>query len=141
MEIFIKAIVLITLFRASYIDIKEQQVNRSTYIAIGVVSILVSAVTLIQGNYFEILASIMLSLVLGLVYLVFRNSFGIGDFKVLALLCFAIGYKACIATIFFASFAGLFYGLYCLLIKRNDRKAEIPFVPFICFGYVLTLVI
>jgi len=74
--------------------------------------------------------------------LVKRDSFGFGDVELLAALSLATGIVGSLYTIMIASFAALIvYAINAAAKgKRFDRRAQLPFGPFIAIGGYLTII-
>ena len=74
--------------------------------------------------------------------LVRKDSFGFGDVELLAALSLATGVVGSLYTIMIASFAALI--VYAIKAaaegKRFDRRAQLPFGPFIAIGGYSTII-
>jgi leader peptidase (prepilin peptidase)/N-methyltransferase len=60
-----------------------------------------------------------------------REAMGLGDLKLMAAIGAFTGWPGALFSIPFASFLGLFYGLFLLLSRQRDRLSQIPFGPFL----------
>lgn len=62
---------------------------------------------------------------------------GMGDVKIYAPIGAFLGWRLALLSIWAAFFLGGIFGLLWLFIFKKDRKAMIPFGPFICIGAFL----
>ncbi|MDR0325905.1 MAG: prepilin peptidase [Oscillospiraceae bacterium] len=65
-----------------------------------------------------------------LLALIISGAFGGGDVKLMAVCGFLLGWQNTLFAFFLALAGGVVYSL----IKKVDRKAQIPFGPFLCAG-------
>jgi len=76
----------------------------------------------------------LLVIALGYEFLTKREGMGLGDVKLLAMLCAFLGARAIFPIIFVGSVLGTLVGVPLMLIKNGDRKLAIPFGPFLAVG-------
>ncbi len=69
-----------------------------------------------------------------------REGMGYGDFKLFAAIGAWLGWPALPATLLLAALAGLLYALPALALGQRDRRAPIPFGPFLAAAGWLLLV-
>ena len=62
---------------------------------------------------------------------------GGGDIKLMFVAGLYLGWQATLVSFFIASISGGLYALYLILIKKQGRKAEMPFGPFLCIGILI----
>lgn len=66
-----------------------------------------------------------------------RHGIGYGDVKMFAWLGFCLGLSDTYNILFYSVLAAAITGVYLLLIKKADRKKELPFAPFVYVGCYL----
>lgn len=76
----------------------------------------------------------LLAIALGYEFLTKREGMGLGDVKLLAMLCAFLGVRAVFPIIFIGSVLGTLVGVPLMLLKKSDRKLAIPFGPFLAAG-------
>lgn len=76
----------------------------------------------------------LLLIALGYELLARKEGMGLGDVKLLAMLCAFLGVRAVFPIIFIGSVLGTLVGVPLMLIKKADRKLAIPFGPFLACG-------
>jgi prepilin signal peptidase PulO-like enzyme (type II secretory pathway) len=99
---------------------------------------------LIQGE--RTIGSLALACGLGfglfwLIHLVSKGKMGLGDAKYSALLAVAAGVVPWLVTLFIASVAGLVFAAVMMGFFGMDRRARIPFAPFLTVGAVLAILL
>ncbi len=62
---------------------------------------------------------------------------GGGDIKLMFVAGLYLGWQATLVSFFIASISGGLYALYLILFKKQGRKAEMPFGPFLCIGILI----
>lgn len=63
---------------------------------------------------------------------------GGGDIKLMFVAGLYLGWQATLVSFFIASISGGLYALYLILFKKQGRKAEMPFGPFLCIGILIS---
>lgn len=107
----------------------------------GLVLILLFRIISGENLAFYILSSIGVFIFLFLLMIASKDKLGGGDVKLYAVISLAIGAWKAFASIFFASFVALLITLPMILKKKMDRKTEIPFVPFIWVGVLISYIV
>lgn len=114
------------LLLASYIDIKKRIIPDTINIIILIIAIVIN-----KGNIKNnIIPALIIFLITYIVAYITNDGFGGGDIKLLTALALYIGDKIYIITLI-AAVTGLIIGL----IKKQKN---IPFGPYIAFGYIIT---
>ena len=84
---------------------------------------------------------ILTGAVVGILFLgigkVTREAFGYGDGLVILILGIYLGFWNLTIVLMITFFAASVMALLLLVSKRNRRKMAMPFVPFLCIGYVV----
>jgi leader peptidase (prepilin peptidase)/N-methyltransferase len=68
-----------------------------------------------------------------------KEALGGGDVKMMAMVGALMGWKAVLLTTFIGSLTGSIIGILLIVLKGKDRKAKIPFGPFLALGTIITL--
>lgn len=71
--------------------------------------------------------------------LVFPDSLGGGDVKLMAAAGLFLGWKLILLALFLGNFIALFYVIVQLLLRKFNRSTPIPFGPFLSLGMVCSL--
>jgi prepilin signal peptidase PulO-like enzyme (type II secretory pathway) len=74
-----------------------------------------------------------------LIHLVTRGRMGLGDAKYSALIAAAAGLLPWLVTLLIASVAGAVFAIIMISFFGMDRRARIPFAPFLSLGAVLAV--
>lgn len=72
--------------------------------------------------------------------IIIRNSIGMGDIKLFAVLGLYFGYDI-INLMFFSFLCTAIYSIYLLLFKKKKKKDSVPMGPFIFLGTILSFVL
>ncbi len=64
---------------------------------------------------------------------------GGGDIRIGALMGALVGFPMILTVLFFAYLSGSVFSLFGLIIKKFNRKTQIPFAPFLLLGTYITL--
>ena len=89
-----------------------------------------SLLNMTAGFFFGLIFLLLLSFVT-------RHGIGYGDVKMFAWLGFSVGLSDTYNILFYSVLAAAAAGVYLLLIKKADRKKELPFAPFVYAGCYL----
>lgn len=69
-----------------------------------------------------------------------KGKFGMGDAKLLGVTAMTAGVPYTIQLVCAGLLTSFLYGLWLLLFKRKNVKAEFPFVPFLALGMVMNII-
>ena len=72
-----------------------------------------------------------------IILLIFKNSIGMGDVKLFALMGLYQGLLGVFNSVFFSLIVSFFISIILLMLKRKNRKDVIPFGPSIYIGTVV----
>lgn len=86
-----------------------------------------------QLLFFYCIAAVVLIFVLLLVSR-FAGGMGMGDIKLLGVLCFTGGIFLALSTFSLALLYGTLYAVFALLLRRKSMRDDVPFAPFIALG-------
>lgn len=123
MKLFILTIILLI---SSIIDIK----TRNVYLINNLI-ILILALFNINNDLIDHLLALVIPSVLLVIYLLDNTLIGLGDIEFLYVSSFYLGYQGTIIELFIASIVGIIY-----IFITN--KEEIPFIPFLSIGFILS---
>ena len=136
MEVTLALILLIY----SIIDIKKREIS-IVLLAIGFLSGIACGI-ITQNLQITNVVCCLICIGLFLIFqIIFRNQIGIGDGIVIGMMFIYLDLITAIFSIFIAFMILMFYAGFHLLIKKKSRKYEIPFIPFLFVGYVITLIL
>lgn len=83
------------------------------------------------------IAVIIILAVLGFVYLLKKEQFGLGDLKVLCVCAFLVGMPGIIYLFFRGLVVAAIFSIIQLIRKKIDLKTEFPLMPFILIGVLI----
>lgn len=97
-----------------------------------------------QNKFFDILkdnvlAFIFIGAFLILVQLLFKNSIGMGDIKLMIIMAFYQGFSGVFSSIFFSMIMICIFGIILLILKKKTRKDTLPFAPAILIGSYVSI--
>ena len=97
----------------------------------------------LQKALFGIKEDILAAAIMGgfffALFLIFKNSIGMGDVKLFALMGLYQGLESVINSIFFSLFASFLVAIVLLITKKKERTDAIPFGPCIFLGTMIAL--
>ena len=137
-------------------DIKYRVVCKKVvgaYIVLAVLGQVLSGIALLEGNLaidekvvqvaMTSLAGILTGVIPGCIGLLLawmtREAFGYGDAFLILGCGISLGLAGCMELVVWAFFFSGIWSLVLLVLRRADRKREIPFVPFLMMGFVATV--
>ncbi len=88
-----------------------------------------------------LLGAIIVCVFFVIIALVFKNSIGMGDIKLFALICLFQGLAAGVTSIFLSLLAAFAISVGLLIIKRKSRKDSIPLAPSIMMGTIACIIL
>lgn len=121
-------------------DLLEKTVPNKI-IAVGLVLILILRLLSGEDILFYILSSLGIFGLLFLVMVLSGDKLGGGDVKLYAVIALGIGAWGSLVSLFLASFIALLVTGPLLVTKKIDRKHQIPFVPFVWIGVLLSYMV
>lgn len=128
----------------SFIDYYEQIIPDGLVFIILVSSIIYKfTIYFIYKSPITLWNSIMGFLTGGLLFLliavVSKGAMGGGDIKLIAVLGFILGLKKTLLNILLSFLIGAVFSILLLLSGKKGRKDAIPFGPFICLAFLITI--
>lgn len=82
---------------------------------------------------------IITAIVLLMLVFVSRNSFGMGDVKILMLVGYMVGLRAVFFSMTIGMVMCMIVAIYYLCTKKKGRKDAIAFGPYVFWGYAITI--
>ncbi len=128
----------------SLIDIEFRRIpNMFLLIGLGVGVILKFIDSLMHGTWVA-WGDAGLGMLIGggimlLIFIVGRGGMGAGDFKLMLMIGFFVGMQGVILVIFLGFIMGGVYAVAMLLLKRLNRKAPVPFGPFLSLAVLVEI--
>lgn len=107
------------------------------YIPEFIVSLSVALLTLKD----DVLGALIMGLFFLLMLLMFKNSVGMGDIKLIAIIGLYQGLWGAFATVFFSLIVSFLVSLILLVSKKKGRKDSISFGPCILLGTIIAIVL
>lgn len=74
-----------------------------------------------------------------IVHLVFKNSIGMGDIKLMMIMALYQGFYGVFGSIFFSMIGVCVLGIVLMIAKKKGRKDALPFAPAILIGTLLSV--
>lgn len=119
-------------------DIKEHIISDRTTIIFAVVFALFRASSLEWGQLQDALSGVVVGVILlGLPYLIRKNSIGMGDIKTVCVCGILLGGLGTIYFLLRAFIAIFVYSVVQLLRKKVTLKSETPFAPFLLVAAII----
>ena len=144
----IKLIFLLSvLFVAANVDAR-QQIIPNALVLFGLVSRVVFWIieifvdyerfwTLFKDNLLACLIAVFF-FVVGV--LLIKSGIGIGDIKLMLVMCLFQGFYGVISSLFFSLFVAFVYAIFLLLLKRKGKKDSVAFAPSILVGTMASII-
>ena len=134
------------LFPAAAIDCKFQKIPNSLLAAGGIlrcailaVEFLVSASAAVESLKSSALGAAVIGTFFLILALLFRNSIGMGDIKLFAVMGLYQGLWGAVNSVFFSLMAAFVLSVSLLITKKKSRKDTIPFGPCILLGTIVAM--
>lgn len=148
---------------ASVIDVKTRKVPNAIPFLLYTIWILINVLKLvfslnsIFGFNFDLWLSKLLESIISafaVILLVFlcrflvakfckkeaNSVFGMGDIKLLCVICLYLDFMTTVVLLVIACLAFILYRVFMLMVFKNSNKA-LPFVPFMCCGMFLVIIL
>ena len=140
LEALIQIVFITIMIFSTVTDLKEHIVP-DRFVIIGL--ILVFILRVINGEFIikYLLSGIVSFGLLFLILIISKDKLGGADVKIYALIGLAIGFSSSICSLFYASFIGVIFNIAAMLISKNKKLLEIPFIPYITLGVLLTYIV
>ncbi len=129
-------------------DIRRKEISNIGLLAgMGIVVLLLLLDGMITGNLFSAEAllwkkiwGLLPGICVWIVSYVTRGAIGKGDGYLLCVSGLALGVEANLAILFYGLLAAGLCSAVLLALRKVKRKTKLPFVPFLCGGYLMLLI-
>jgi leader peptidase (prepilin peptidase) / N-methyltransferase len=128
----------------SFIDLQHQIIPDGLVISIlllGALNAFYQIAVLNEPWYIFVIGMIAASLPLFLLGLLFPDSLGGGDVKLMAAAGLFLGWKLILLALFLGNFVALFYVIVLIILRKFNRSTPIPFGPFLSIGMICSLLL
>ena len=139
---------VMTLFPAAAIDRKTQKIPNKLLLASLVLrcillaaEVAVSPAKGLAAAKNGLLGAVVIGVFFLLLLLIFKNSIGMGDVKLFALMGLYQGLWGVINSVFFSLVVSLFAAIILLIAKKKGRKDTMSFGPSILVGTVIAMAV
>lgn len=134
------AITLFLLLLNCWSDIKRREIYLFLTILYGLLGLVVQ---LVEANslYTEILTSMIPGLFLLLTGKVSQGKVGYGDGILVLALGIWIGFFRCLMALTAGLILAAIWSAFSLIFKKCKKDDQIPFIPFLLFGYLVRLIL
>lgn len=111
-----------------------------TFIFFGIIGLfLPTGINSIEFGWYNIFAGVLIAIPFVLLWLISKGRWmGLGDPKLMIGMGTVLGLAQGIAAVVVSFWIAAFVGIILILTKRAGRKTEIPFAPFLVFGFIIT---
>jgi len=133
-------VAFITIMLCATISDFVEHIVPDRFVVVGLVVVLVLRIITGTNLLHYVISSAISFGVLLLILIVSQGKMGGADVKLYALIGLAIGLNGSICSLFYASFIALILN-FKMLFNNRDKKIEIPFVPYITLGILITYII
>lgn len=139
------AIIFSVLIIISFIDLHHQIILDCLNIIIFITSIIYKILRFRLYNISPNIVNSLLGLIISagiflLISIVYKGGLGGGDIKLIGVLGFILGIKMILLNIFLSFILGAIISIFLLLFKIKGKKDPIPFGPFICIAFMITII-
>jgi leader peptidase (prepilin peptidase)/N-methyltransferase len=137
-----KLLTVAVLVLCSITDIRCRRIERRILAAYGMFIVAGHLVGNKEGGIILIMEDWMAGMIPGVfcmvISLLSHQALGYGDSILITLCGLSIGLSDCLSILFTAFFCAGIVGLQMLVMRRKSRKYELPFVPFLLLGMLLS---
>lgn len=140
-------ILISSLVLLAYIDFKKKIIPNKILLAMLILRLILIGIEalLYRNMIYSILISSFLGLIVGggaflLVAFILKNSVGMGDIKLVAIIGFYVGIENLFSCVICSLLISLICGVALILAKKINSKDMIPFAPFLMLGTFITLI-
>lgn len=148
LEITQVLLTLCALWSCAWIDGKMFLIPNKILLAVGAMGAVVLGLQCLLDQEFarfylisSATAAVALLIATLLCRLVSRNALGMGDVKLVMLMGFLLRHDRVWPCIFVSMICSFFYSLFLLIVKKADKKTEIPFAPILLVGTLVASII
>lgn len=137
---------LALLFVAANIDAR-QRIIPNTLVLAGLVlrvAFWIAELVISPTVFFEIFKNDMIACLLVIMFivvgvLIVRNGLGMGDIKLMLVMCLFQGFYGVVSSLFCSLFVVFVYAVAALLLKKKSKKDSVAFAPAILVGTIISV--
>ena len=137
MSIFFQIVLILLLVFPTIEDVKTREIRNIYFLTI----FLIKGIWLIveKDRAISSLVSLLIAaLIIFFCFLISRGGMGKGDVKLLLAVAFYVETELFLRGLLFTAIGSLLFSGFLLARKQISKKDELPFVPFILFGNVVS---
>lgn len=122
-------------------DVHDKTLPIEYYLSI--IPVLLVKILVIPESFFgkDLMFNTITIIVLVVIGYIFRASLGFGDIFLFITMTMLLGYGVTIVLILMALVLTSVLGLIMIAMRKANRRTQLPFTPFILFGYIVYLLI
>lgn len=90
---------------------------------------------------FDIIGGFLVGVTLIIISKISRGQIGIGDGLIFCVTGIGLGFWNNVCLLLYSLFLAAIFAGFIFIIKHTNKKQFIPFVPFVCIGYVGVLLL
>jgi len=129
------AILFIMLVVCSVEDLKTKEIKTQTICIFGIVGILLH-LWFSNLKTIDMLGGMAVGIILLIVSKIFKNSVGEGDGIILVISGIYLGMNRNMELFFYSILLSGIFSAFLFFFFHKKKEYEIPFVPFLCLGYM-----
>lgn len=133
------ALFSIILIASSIIDIKTQKIPNIITISSFLLFFLLYWINDAKFPTNFIIQALITFIIMLILCIISKGKLGMGDVKLTLTIGGVLGIYYWFISIFIAAFSALFFIVIALILKKIDKKAPIPFAPFLSAGALISL--
>lgn len=140
LEMILKIVLLLFLTGAAFLDYRKRELP-VLYIGIGFGVGLILRLVIGEPGVLEVFLGCLVGVVFLLISRLSREAIGYGDSLMIIATGASLGLIDNVLLMLCAVTLAALFSIGLLILKKNKRKDEIPFIPFLLSGYVVLLAI
>lgn len=136
----VEYLVMSLLIIGAIMDLKYKKIHiafTAAYFAVGIIfNILTDGHSL--GS---VIGGVIIGIILVLISIVTRGKVGIGDGLMVSVLGLYLGFWDNLFLLMTSLFLSAIFAVLLIIIKKEDRSYQIPFIPFLLIGFIGELIL
>jgi len=141
-------VLLLLIFPAAFIDYKKQIIPNAIILAgffmrvlIYIFELIADGQALLEVAKLDFLGCIFAGGLFLLSGIISKNSVGMGDVKLFAVIGIFSGFRGAFGAVFFTLFVSFFFSIFLLVTRKKTRKDYIAFAPLALIGTFIMIVL
>lgn len=134
-DLIIKIIIGIMLILCGILDFKTKQISLSCVI-VAMFLIITIRILFSYLPFQSMITGLTIGLILIVISKITKDQIGIGDGLIFCCTGLGIGFFHNLYLLLYSLSLAAIYAGFMIVVYRKNRKYSLPFVPFICFGYI-----